>query len=373
MKKLLYVMSIMVAFAGQAASAQNSQPTNVVLFDVEARKAQLRTEEYAQVRKHCLAKDIGQPPEQMPTPVRGLKTTEGYGSDGSMHGFAWYMMIHGGRALAGVAESRQKIEKALIYWAEANALDETVEERDAYYALKRSLIPIIVNYLIVKPDMAVNDQRLVERWIDPLVRKTDHYFESDIDHNNHRYAADVVLTLWGDAIGDKVLYQKGKERFKVVLEQMEDSGALPLETRRGSRALWYIRQSIANMLFIAEVYHQNNDDSLYDMALGNRTLGLLTNHFISGIKNPMIPLEDAAENLIPGPSEDFFNQDHGMLVRRGSTRHYMAFAHLYNLRYQDALSGKRLKALTREYNLEKTYPLIDDFMGGNATCFWGTP
>ena len=41
---------------------------------------------------------------------------------------------------------------------------------------------------------------------------------------------------------------------------MDKEGALPLETRRGARALWYIRQAITDLSVIAEIYERNGDD-----------------------------------------------------------------------------------------------------------------
>lgn len=345
---------------------------NVVLFDVEAKKEQLQTSEYGLIRNYCMARDTSQPDDEMPKPVSGLKTTEGYGSDRAISDFAWYLMIYSGRALAGDEESTQKVKEALLTWSSANALHNTEEIHDAYYALKRGLLPMINSYLIIQDELTSAQQKQIETWIDPLVRRIDKTFDGDVDHNNHRYLADSVLTFWGDVIDDEALYAKGKERFMIALDQMQPDGALPLESRRGARALWYLRQSIANLMFIAEIYHQNDDDSLYTMVKDGKSLPLLTNYFISAIANPLVLHSRTAENLIPGPSDDFLNQDLQFLHTRGGRRHYMSWAHLYLQRYDGDLSAKRLKKLV-DNTAFKELPLIDDFSGGNATCYWGQP
>ncbi len=343
------------------------------LFDVKARREQLQTPEYASIRTACMAADVNAPEKEMPKPVAGLKETEGYGTDRALSDFAWYMMVHGGRALAGDAASETLVKTALLEWANANALAQTQEVHDAYYALKRGLLPIIVSYTIVKDDMSTEQRKKIEGWIDPLVRKVDHKFNGDVDMNNHRYLADSVLALWGNVVGDSGLYNKGAERFKIALDQMQADGSLPLETRRGARALWYTRQSIDDLTLIAEVYHRNGDDSLYNMVKDGKSLPLMTNYFVSAVRAPLVILPEAAQNYIPGPSEDFMNQDMDVLKRRGGRRHYMAFSHLYISHYGPTeFSSARLNALMQETAF-KELPLIDDYIGGNATCFWGTP
>ena len=346
--------------------------TNNVIFDIDDRRSLLQTPEYQKIKNACMApKDnIKQPVDKMPKPVDGLKATDGYGSDRSLSEYSWYLMVHAGRALAGDATSQKLTKNALLIWARANALSKTEVKHDAYYALKRGLLPIINSYLIIQDSLSSSENETIKMWIDPLARRVDHKFGGDVDDNNHRYLADSVLTLWGDVIGDKELYNKGRERFEIAIDQMRADGTLPLETRRGSRALWYMRQSLANLTFIAEIYAQNGDD-LYKYTKDGKSLSTMINYFVAGARNPLIVLEDASENYISGPSNDFLNQDLGTFERRGGKRHYMAFAHIYE-QGQDDLSSQRLKQFMLETGYKK-YPLIDDYIGGNATCFWGRP
>lgn len=84
------------------------------LLDVDARKEQLASPAYAEIRKACMAEDISQPDEDIPEPVDGLKETEGYGTDRSMSEFSWFMMISGGRALAGDKKAEEQIKRHFL-------------------------------------------------------------------------------------------------------------------------------------------------------------------------------------------------------------------------------------------------------------------
>jgi poly(beta-D-mannuronate) lyase len=368
-KNRIVTLSCLVASVltgGPAFAAQKG------LFDVAERKAQLKTPEYASIRTACLAPDMEVDDEELPKPFDGLKETEGYGTDRSASALAWVFMVHGGRALAGEQKSNDLVKKVLLEWAKADALMKTEEVHDAYYALKRLLLPAIESYMIVKDTMTKDEQKIVEDWIDPLVRKVDRRFDGDVDLNNHRYLADSVLALWGDFIGDKALYKKGRERFEIALGQMRPDGSLPLETRRGARALWYMRQAAADLTLIAEIYARNGED-LYSLEKDGKSLPLLVNYLVSASRSQLVVLPDASENYIPGPSKYFMNQDMEFLARRGGKRHYMAFAHIYIQHFgMGELSSARLNALMQETGF-KELPLIDDYIGSNATCIWGKP
>lgn len=78
----------------------------------------------------------------------------------------------------------------------------------------------------------------------------------------------------------------------------------------------------------------------------------------------------ASENYIPGGDADFRRQDLGFMTKRSHGRHYMAWAEPVVSRERAGLATKRLKALFMR-SLRPDRPLIDEFVGGNATCFWG--
>lgn len=131
-----------------------------------------------------------------------------------------------------------------------------------------------------------------------------------------------------------------------------------------------MRQSLSNLTLIAKVA-ESTGQGLFDLEKNEKSLALMMNYYLGAIDNPLYVLGESAENYIPGPSDDFLTQDLGMLELRGHGRHYMAFAELY-LSHKDGFSARRLRALMNE-DIIKDRPLIDEFSGGNATCFWGEP
>ena len=340
-----------------------------VLFDVAKRKAELRAPSFAKARDYCMARDA-RFDGKLPKPISGLKTTEGYGSDNRPAKFSHYVMVLGGRVLAGDKQSSTDLKHALLTWARADALTKGDHHHDTYYALKRYMLPVVVSLSIIDSELTDDERQTIIRWIDKIVPLLGKKFDGDVDLNNHRYLADAVLMAWGAYKGDKQLYQIGVRGYKKALTHILADGSLPLETRRGSRATWYMRHALSSLVTLAEI-DKAHDGNLYQMGYKGRSLASIVNYFVTASFAPLMILPDAAGNYIPGPHKDFLVQDTDYMRRRGHDRHYMAFAEAY--RHQPTMAAKRLELLMNQKTQWKQRPYLDDYVGGNATCFYWKP
>ena len=341
-----------------------------VLFSVDHRKAQLQSPAYAKAKEYCLAKKV-QWDSKMPTPIAGLKTTKGYGSDKRAAEFSYYVMVLGGRAMAGDSSSANALKDALLTWAKANAFTKGDSKHDTYYALKRHMLPVIVSLSIIDSDLTSGERSTITKWIDRIVPPLDKRFDGDVDVNNHRYMADAVLMAWGAYKGDATLYHKGTQGFKTMLHHIEADGSLPMETRRGARALWYMRHALTSLVVIAQMDNLRGGQ-LYNTAYRGRSLSSVMHYFVSASHAPLTILPLASKNYIPGPHKDYLVQDTGHLKMRGHNRHYMAFSQIY--KQQPTLAAKRLSLLVDQFETPKSgHPYIDDYAGGNMSCFFWEP
>ncbi|MBZ9793059.1 alginate lyase family protein [Rhizobium sp. 3T7] len=354
----------------QASVSQAANGGYQGLFDVKARKAFLAQNPSSDARKACLAVDADAKWLNIEV-IKGLTTTEGYGTDQSGNQYAWAVMVLSGRALAGDKRAEEMLKAFLLKWADASAFSETEKIHDAYYALKRLMLPTVVAYSIIRDGLSDDEKQKLIVWIDPLVRRTDQIFEGSVDYNNHRYLADSVLMAWGSLTGDQALYQKGLDRFRVILDDARADGSLPLETRRGARALWYMRQSLTSMTVMAEIAAGGQDD-LFDATAADgkhKSMWTVLSYWMNGMTNPILVNAYAAENYIPGPEQDFMKPDFGFLENRGNGRHYLAFLEALAVHEPANFTQRRAGALLEREGANER-PLIDEFAGGNATCFW---
>jgi poly(beta-D-mannuronate) lyase len=364
MKRILALLFLSLLTAGP--SYAQGKPTGV--FDVEQRRNALAQPALAIIRAACLAVPRDAAWNAL-KPIAGLKATEGYGTDGNANDYAWAVMVLTGRALAGDGGSESALRDLFLTWSKANAFAQTEVENDAYYALKRVLLPTIVGYSVIQRALDDGQKRVIAGWIDSLVRKVDYNFDGSVDRNNHRYLTDSVVMAWGAVTGDEALYAKGLDRYRTILSDARTDGSLPLETRRGARALWYMRQSLSSMTVMAEIAAARGTD-LYGATEGGVTFDRILSYTLNGISEPSVVLAYASENYIPGDESDFRKPDLGFLGKRSHGRHYMAWVEPVIARDRTGLATRRLRSLfTRSIKNER--PLIDEFAGGNATCIWG--
>ncbi|HEY4203188.1 MAG TPA: alginate lyase family protein [Devosiaceae bacterium] len=358
---------LLAAFAPQVASASQNYGG---LFDVEARRAALQTPALASMKAACLAIAIDPKWKKIPV-IAGLDETEGYGTDRTANDFNWAVMVLAGRSLAGDTAATEELKQFLLDWSSQHAFEKTQVVHDAYYSLKRVMLPTAVAYSILRPALSKAEDTQIRDWIDPLVRDVDQLFDGEVDLNNHRDLADSVLMVWGGIIGDDTLYQKGYQRFLEMLSVARPDGSLPLETRRGARALWYTRQALSSMVVMAEVARGHGDD-LYSQQHGNVSFWTIFSFLLNGLSNPVLVDAYAAQNYIPGPVDDYRHLDFGFLERRSNGRNYLASMEALAIQPPTSFALQRIDQMFDTYALGQR-PLIDEFVGGNATCFWGAP
>jgi poly(beta-D-mannuronate) lyase len=240
------------------------------------------------------------------------------------------------------------------------------------------LLPTIVAYSLVRDhaDWKKAERSEVERWLNRLVRlrgikRPGASLGPTSLVNNHRYLNNSVDMAWGALRGDDTLFRQGIESFLIALTQMRADGSLPLEVARGAKALWYQRQAIASLVTIAEMAAVQGYD-LYAMEIEGRSLHRAIDFLARAIDQPDIVLRYARANRRPGEFRNYLVQDRTFMVQRGHERHYMAWTEAYRARFPTRATTRRLVSLLDQYQADRR-PMIDEFSGGNMTCFFALP
>ncbi len=176
---------------------------------------------------------------------------------------------------------------------------------------------------------------------------------------------------WGALRGNDELFRQGVESFLIALSQMRADGSLPLEIARGAKALWYQRHAIASLVTIAEMAAVQG----YDLYAIESKGGACTRRSSSSRRrsaDPELVLAYAAANRKPGEFHNYLVQDLTFMVRRGHERHYMAWLEPYRARFPTRAATRQLVGLLDQYQADPR-PMIDEFSGGNMTCFFALP
>lgn len=374
--------------AGEALGAERFAVPHpgTVLIDRAARLTELErmgpeAQRLCHIDEHKVAEFI--------PPIRSLEGRIGYGgNDRRTTPFDWAVIVYGADAFAGLPAARDRFMAMMTRWARADAMTTLVDDvansnTSVTFGLKRTLATLIPNWALVRADPQVDaaDRALVDAWIGRLVERADvntggtsrdrRAFNCPANQdtsncNNHRYLRDSVNAMWGALAGDEVRLGKGIERVHVALRQMRPDGSLPLETRRGSRALWYQNYALGMLMTIAEVAARQGHD-LYAMKVDGRTLHTAVGFLVAGIAHPQIVLPYAEANVQPGPGHDWREQDLRFTEERGRW-HHMAWTEAYMARFPDHPNTVQLKQLLP--GLAEDRPLATRTTGGNASCFF---
>jgi poly(beta-D-mannuronate) lyase len=269
------------------------------------------------------------------------------------------------------AAARRKLVELLDLWARSDALARLQKaSANTYYALDRTLLPTLVAFALVRDEPGVEPEarERIERWLARLqgIRGSSRVPPPPGDataRNNHYYLRASVDMAWGALTGDDAAFREGSVAYLTALRDMRPDGSLPLETRRGARALWYQRHALASLVVIAEMAATQGVD-LYGREVDGKTLHLAVDFLLHAIAEP--------ERLRPHVEAGELEQDLGFLERRGHGRHYMAWAEIYMARFPERPESARLLDLLTRVDPDFR-PMVDDYSGGNTTCFFALP
>jgi poly(beta-D-mannuronate) lyase len=192
--------------------------------------------------------------------------------------------------------SREAAECAIQHMdaaAEDGVLTGEMSSNQAYYVQGWVIGAIAIAYLKVRDSGLIlpEQQREILLWIGRVVPQTMNYFDirrqkgTGDAENNHLYWAGVEISAAGIATDNRELFDWGMNTYRDGIAQIRPDGTLPLEMRRGQRALHYHLYAVAPLVYLAEFGEDNGlnlyaerDYSIKKLAIVS-TQGLIDNSF----------------------------------------------------------------------------------------------
>src|ERR1700733_8158147 len=177
--------------------------------------------------------------------------------------------------------------------AEDGVFTGKMSSNQAYYVQGWVIGAIAIAYLKVRDSGLIHSEqeRHILPWIVKVVQQTMDYYETrrrketgDAE-NNHLYWAGVEVSAAGIAANHRQLFNWGMDAYRAGVARIQPDGSLPLEMKRGQRALHYHLFAAAPLVYLAE-FGEDNGLHLYaehNQALKKlaelSTLGLVDNSF----------------------------------------------------------------------------------------------
>jgi len=207
--------------------------------------------------------------------------------------------------------SRAAAECAIAHM-EAAAKDAVISGKmssgQAYYVQGWVIGAVAIAYLKVRDSGLIRPDQAHEilPWIVTVVHQTMDYYDRREQKNNHLYWAGVEVSAAGIAANNRNLFDWGMNTYHVGVAQIQPDGTMPLEMRRGRRALHYQLYALAPLVYLAE-FGEDNGLHLYaerDYAIKKlaklSTDGLVDNSFFTkatGIPQDLPDGPPAAEQI----------------------------------------------------------------------------
>ena len=167
----------------------------------------------------------------------------------------------------------------MVKWATANAAqvksfgDDPKYWNDTLTVNLRVVRPFLGAYSIAKATVnpPTETDELIRQWMHRTVKRASHMMRTEGEYtqagamgtakaaHNHAAASSAAWMAYGAMWGDDTAFQYGLEQWFITLGSMRQNGSLPIETRRGARALFYTGRTLSALVSIAEMARTNGN------------------------------------------------------------------------------------------------------------------
>lgn len=167
-----------------------------------------------------------------------------------------------------ITGSRAAAQCALTMLATAaadGALTGKMSSRQAYYVQGWVIGALAISYLKIRDSGLVQpaDTESLAKWMQTVAHQTMQFYDAakakpgGDAQNNHLYWAGVEIAAIAIAANDHTMFNWAMAAYRNGVSQITPEGTLPLEMRRGQRALHYHLYAIAPLIYLAEFGQDN--------------------------------------------------------------------------------------------------------------------
>ena len=231
---------------------------------------------------------------------------------------------------SGDLKACESVYKTLLSWAESNAAKRTgaSDEESKHWddTLTVNLYvaaPMITAYsfALQRIDVPMGEDEKIKKWLKKIVKKNQHLMHNKtyktgtqakgVPKRAHNHALSSAMAHMSLAIllGDDKMFKKPFKNWIGAVKYQRKDGSLPIETRRGGRAMFYTGRAMTALATIAVMAENQNIDIWNTQFKKNKDYHNIVKFFLDFAENPEIVFKYAKEMKAPGPAKDYKNQD----------------------------------------------------------------
>jgi hypothetical protein len=330
-----------------------------------------------------------------PAPIIMVQGPEGYGLDNRLQNAGDQVMRMGSGCTGGDMDQCGLVAETLSDWARAGAVMVRRSNKDSARYWNDTLSvnlgivrPFIGAYSIARARGAgdIGSDRGIQVWMRQVVQEASHLMRNEKPYSrgaaagsrkaahNHAAASGAAWMAYGAQWGDDAAFQHGVDQWFITLGSMRNDGSLPIETRRGARAIFYQGRAMSALASIAVMAQQQGLD-LWSMGPSeDKDFHKVVDFIINALQNPDVVLKYARENYVPGPSKDWRNQHLGGLANT------LGWVLPYVNRFPSHPNTQRIfdAGQTEGMGMKLTFPLthkslVGDWAGVDGACAYRGP
>ena len=298
-------------------------------------------------------------------PVIKVDAPSGYGLDNrfnfALNKFENFKRPCGG----GNVEACENVKRVILDWAKADAAQRTgPSDHEAKHwndTLTVNLYiasPMMAGYSFAKQRISVPEEedKIIKDWFKKIVKKNQHLMYElkrykqgtqaigvPRSAHNHALSSAISHMQLGILLNDNKLFKKVFRNYENAIRYQRKDGSMPIETRRGGRAIFYQGRAMTALTTIA-IIAENQGYNIWDYEHKGKNLHNLVKFFIDFTENNEIVFKYAKEMKAPGPAKDYKRQD-----VNGSSSSQWGWLYAYASRFPNHENIQRLKLWSVNY------------------------
>lgn len=258
-------------------------------------------------------------------PIKTLDAPKGYGLDDRFDRARQYFVKFNDPCSVGNLEACKKVKEILLVWANSGGPKRKSNGDIWNDTLTLNLhinSPMLSGYSFALQQIEFLDEEkdLIESWFKKTVRRGEHLmydktYGSETQAkgtpkraHNHALSSAVSHMELGVILNNDKMFRLAFKNYEAAIKYQRKDGSLPIEVRRGGRAMFYQGRAM-NALSVIAIIAENQGYDIWNYDYKGKNFHNLVKFFIDFTENNEIVFKYAKEMKAPGPAKDYKKQD----------------------------------------------------------------
>ena len=323
------------------------------------------------IKKNCIRDLYISPDSHYVRPVLKVEAPSGYGLDDRFDHALSKFEEFSFPCSGGNIEACKNVKRVILEWAKANAAQRTGPSdgdgrhwNDTLTVNLYTASPMMAAYSFTKQVISIpqDEDKMIKEWFKKIVKKNEHLMYNYSNYksgsgaagtpkraHNHALSSAMSHMQLGILLGNDKLFRTAFKNFEAAIKYQRKDGSMPIETRRGGRAMFYQARAM-NALAVIAILAENQGYNIWDYDYKGKNYHNLVKFFIDFTENNQIVFKYAKSMKHPGPAKNFKKQD---LNSRSSSNWGWLYA--YVTRFPDHENVQRLKKWSKDKSNLNSY------------------